>query len=1599
MKKNAVTPNNMNQVDSWSHNPWPGLLPYKDPSEYKDGFRYKFCGRSAETYDLLQMIESRNVVTLYGSTGVGKTSLLRAGVFPLLKQHVDESIQNDTEVRFCPVYIRLGAPKQLEQVSKEDYKSMSLPEIMTKCLEKELEVKKTGNSCLADEQKWLWHYFHSRFFYFEGHKVTPVIVLDQFEELFVSKENDDRIKEFLKQLYVLADNRLSWNGEEGLHEAAFRFVITLREDRFFYLEDCIDALRLTLFKENRYRLRPLEDDPAQQIVTIPGHDIIDEEKEEEIASLIIGKARNKDRGDINTLMLSLICSQLYEKKGKLTLESAKNIQITLDSYYQDAIKGLSYDEVHFMEKSFVNGENRQPVEEDKFKNNAPVAYDRFYKNEDSPYKIITDIVVPGKPGHHVELVHDQLAAVINARQKAKNRWWRTLFLRLGILAVVTFACVLLMFWGQETNNKYKHPLSLMRMEAHEFSTKDSLWIDQKCLRNNAMVEQLDIVDKAEYEIDQCPYLHTVDLSKLGHDTLVLTLKNCDLLKKLILPAKIQALSLKINNCPKLNLSVNKGVGLLHIDPMTEFLTVSVEPGVERYVESGGILWDLYDRRVVYYPRTEANDIKGQTFACSFPSAIKASKLSYGSVSLINLDYEEVGDGRSRSTSGIHLSSRSQEDIDDWARRTRKDTANYYILPDTLDHLPDGMFKLILPLDSVVMPRKLRTIRSEVFRDCHKLREVILPQGLDSIGEKSFYGCKALKRLVVPATVSFIGKQAFEGCTSLESIQFMGDSITLGDRAFAHCSALEAVKLPNTINFKASTAYNSPFCDSGAFEGKEKYTLKTNDVIEYEAGFEMAGSESGESVIRLSKDVSEIYLPVGFVPNKYRIEPDAASLNHIHLPWPQPVYITNGQRFEVSFDLEKSDMQHITLHVPYGCKRYYEMNAFFADFRNIVEDPHYQQTKYWISELFRISKRSSGNPLSLFFIVMFAILLIVASLFTQRRWWSLMGFATKPSWNKAVWNSVVFYLLTILFYVILFWYFKLNCLIVERVSGAMAAIVALLFSSIVFFAPRLVASMDNYSIAGFVSLLKECKDKSIAFFNRIRYKKQVAIGILVVILLGSLLAHFGRRSKNVSEALANNKYKEAINLYVDSLGQSDNISTADCLRLRQLLALAGDSAQLTLIGKERYDVCDPNYCASWNVLPSISYVRCDTVFMFNSMKSVVWPGLDVFGRGDKGRYDDKEFTVTYYDEESDSSALVFLQGDVGILKMAGKVYGQNISQKFVYTEKKDGHKLLYDYQGRSIPYDADLPVSQSSNTGLDIRKKDHSGSCYVFIHTDNGPLCMILPDGGDEEFIHNRFLIWRSQDGKKLAYDVRNPNNAPVPEDKEGYFNVITGARLKVNRSSSGIERNAKTGKVQIRDTKTGASFLLPDRYSNIPGIISYGLANNRYYYQYDQQYGEVGVFDFRQEGRMIADLEGKECSFLKHPENVFYVKNGAWFDGYVISDGRVFQTYRVKNNLQEESFIDKYYNFFGNYLIFDEDCRRETEHYARRVCSLNIPGAKRILIVNQHLFACGDSLIVVNPPEKSFYFYRYETLKEQLERSKIINNKKKQSLLSIINNR
>src|SRR5947209_6992325 len=140
-------------------NPWPGLDPFDEAD------REYFHGRAAEADELVRLVRRELLTVLFGRSGLGKTSLLKAGLFPFLR-----------EEDYLPVYLRLdhadGAPALREQI---------LHELQTACAADRVQAAQPAG------EESLWSFFHRRdaeFWSELNRPVTPVIVFDQFEEIF-----------------------------------------------------------------------------------------------------------------------------------------------------------------------------------------------------------------------------------------------------------------------------------------------------------------------------------------------------------------------------------------------------------------------------------------------------------------------------------------------------------------------------------------------------------------------------------------------------------------------------------------------------------------------------------------------------------------------------------------------------------------------------------------------------------------------------------------------------------------------------------------------------------------------------------------------------------------------------------------------------------------------------------------------------------------------------------------------------------------------------------------------------------------------------------------------------------------------------------------------------------------------------------------------------------------------------------------------------------------------------------------------------------------------------------------------------------------------
>ena len=97
------------------------------------------------------------------------------------------------------------------------------------------------------------------------------------------------------------------------------------------------------------------------------------------------------------------------------------------------------------------------------------------------------------------------------------------------------------------------------------------------------------------------------------------------------------------------------------------------------------------------------------------------------------------------------------------------------LPETIEEIGDMAFACTYGLDmwnrlkSIVLPKKLKKLGKEAFRECERLESVQMPDSLTEIGIEAFAWCHNLKEISIPRTVTMIGASAFHECYGLRDM--------------------------------------------------------------------------------------------------------------------------------------------------------------------------------------------------------------------------------------------------------------------------------------------------------------------------------------------------------------------------------------------------------------------------------------------------------------------------------------------------------------------------------------------------------------------------------------------------------------------------------------------------------------------------------------------------------------------------------------------------------------------------------------------------------------------------------------------------------------
>ena len=420
-------------------NPWIGL------NSYQEG--QILYGRSREIQDLSMLVFYNRQTVIYGKSGIGKSSLLHAGIFPMAR------------LRGClPISVRF------DHASELSYRQ----QLIHRITESVLAANGTmgDNSKDADEPKSLWEFFHRMQPQKDGQIITPLIVIDQFEEIFTLSKNTQAVRAFFDELadlfnnvmpdYLNSDNAIQKTKETGSifdglsissadrfeQEMSYHMVFVLREDYLSFLERY--AAHIPALKQNRYGLLPITYQQAMEIITKPCEGLVNVEVADSIIRHITTEQDINDETPVDSAILSLYLSRLFEKKKDAPTISMQLVKeqgdALIEDFYAEVVASTDRKTIEYLEDVLINTDgHRENVTIESLHKKAGIDPSAIEKLE---HAHLLRIFSYGNV-QRGEFAHDVLCPIIVRRRSQRQNVARMRKVqRIGILVMLALVIVL-----------------------------------------------------------------------------------------------------------------------------------------------------------------------------------------------------------------------------------------------------------------------------------------------------------------------------------------------------------------------------------------------------------------------------------------------------------------------------------------------------------------------------------------------------------------------------------------------------------------------------------------------------------------------------------------------------------------------------------------------------------------------------------------------------------------------------------------------------------------------------------------------------------------------------------------------------------------------------------------------------------------------------------------------------------------------------------------------------------------------------------------------------------------------------------------------------
>lgn len=431
-----------------------GITPYDENSGSV------FAGRNEETWALYDRIIRNEYTVYYAASGEGKSSLIRAGLLPILRRR-----------DFFPIYI-VFEDKELEDLCSIESVIDSRIEVEEKkhkvTYEQSLWSKSRFDQAVSEKLKNnVWWRLRNYCFKRGDTELRPLFIFDQFEEVF-TKANYDWTNQFFSWLEKISTDYIP----ESLREIVNSYGIDMPTQKNYkalfsfrteYLGDldywCVQKHFIPSLQENRMCLKPLTPKGAKEIISLNESSLGKYAlKITQGCAEVKANINNEEQPCVYALILSVVCqtlSDITDKERVSLLENLNNQQDeTIDNillkFYKKKLKAVGLDFVKDekiiaeIENALVDEKGKRSRRDTDEASMRPLAkwINLLSDKSNGLIKIMGKKEIDGQIVNTVEFPHDRLCKAIDSSRKerqGKISWTlnrQTEWMQFGIIAAV-----------------------------------------------------------------------------------------------------------------------------------------------------------------------------------------------------------------------------------------------------------------------------------------------------------------------------------------------------------------------------------------------------------------------------------------------------------------------------------------------------------------------------------------------------------------------------------------------------------------------------------------------------------------------------------------------------------------------------------------------------------------------------------------------------------------------------------------------------------------------------------------------------------------------------------------------------------------------------------------------------------------------------------------------------------------------------------------------------------------------------------------------------------------------------------------------------------